>query len=52
MRKNTEVIHVNTLHGAVKFQYDNGQSRALNDCECLEFHERYERVKRRFADAS
>ena len=45
----TEVIKVNMLHGAVKFQYDNGQARALNEAEAVEFHKRYEICRRNFA---
>lgn len=49
MQKQTEVTRVNMLHGTVKFQYDNGQSRALNDAESLEFQERYEICRRHFS---
>lgn len=37
------------LHGTVKFQYDNGQNRALNESESVEFHKRYEICRRHFS---
>lgn len=46
MHKHTAVIKVSMLHGAVKFQYDNGQSRELNNSESLEFQERYQIARR------
>jgi len=45
----TEVIGVHILHGEVKFRYDNGQNRALNEPEAVEFHKRYEICRRHFS---
>ncbi len=45
----TEVIGVHILHGEVKFRYDNGQNRALNEAESVEFHKRYEICRRHFS---